>query len=290
MNFLLLPLLLLSVLLTGCTVAIQQRLSNMNNPLTNTHWYQRSKLVVPSGQVVSAYMQYDGYNNVVLDGTFHVEGVKTARRHEPIQFVGDENYISHIQSRVENNTLYIRFNPDYAYDIKNPVTLRLPFQCLNGFTFKGTGDVIIKNLHTRCFNLTLQGNINAWFTGNIVMSNLNFDNDGKLVMHWVNTTGLCINAKRKGTLMLAGIAHQLEINATDAVTVDAKFLRVKTGHIHTQQYARADVTVTQHLNAWAEDKSNIYYYAHPTFMSNASGAGSLIDMGGVHRPYPKELR
>ena len=105
MNFLLL-FLLLPALLTGCTVALRQHLSNMDNPLTNSHWYQ-SKLVEPSSHVVSAYTQYDGYNNVVLEGTFHVEGVKTSCRHEPIQFIGDENYINLIKSPKQNVKLQI---------------------------------------------------------------------------------------------------------------------------------------------------------------------------------------
>lgn len=289
-----LGLLSLGFLLTGCTTNQQTQfsahLNNMLSSVKEARWYRHSQLIEPSGRKACAYMQFQGFKKVVILGDFNVEVVKTKHCDDPIRIVGDRAFIPHIQARVVKDTLYIRFDPDFDYAIKCPVVLQIPYQNLNGLAYRGVGNLVVNHLNSRCFDLNLQGNVNAWIKGNMVLTDLNYRGNGRVVLYWVNTNSLNINASQKASILIAGVANNIEINATDNAVVDAKYLRAKTAHIHTTKYAKAEVAVLNNLNALAENDSNIYYYERPVFQGiYMHESGAVLDMHGVYPPYPKEL-
>ena len=259
--------------------AFQCHLNNLTAPVTKTKWYSHAQLIQPQNKKVCAWVQFQGYDKIILEGDFDVKTVKTKYRDEPIRMQGDIAFVSRIQAKVVDNTLILRLDPNYNYTIKDPIFITLPFQNIRSFSYKGIGNVVIDELNTPHLDLNLEGNVDMWIKGNIVLGKINFNNDGKLVIHWVNTTNLCINAKKKGSILLAGIANNLTANINDYAILDASYLKTKTAHIHTSNQAEAKINVTKRLNAFAEDNSTIYYDTLPDFIAKYShGSGSILKM------------
>lgn len=274
-------------LLSGCFVIRQNLFANNQTEMTYP-----GKKIDASGQMVSADLEFEGYTKVIVEGTFDIESVNASSRDKTIRVIGDKAFVTHIQGQQQGDTLYIRLDPQFDYVINKPVILQIPIRNLSYLKFKGLGNIILENYRSPCLSVDIQGKVNAWIKGNLILASLNFDSDGKLVMYWINSTCVRINAGKKSTLLLGGLADNLEVNSKDCAYVDAKFLRAKTAHIHSKDCSRVDVSVSNNLNAIAEDNSNIYYYhQRPKFMGNyMHGSGSIMDMHDVYAPYPKILR
>lgn len=296
MKQLLTPLTLGLFLLSGCTTAQQNTFNCHLNSLTSSvreaRWYRHSELVAPAGRQACAYLEFPKFNKLTIEGDFNVEIVKTCHKFDPIRIVGDRAFIPHIQARVVNNTLFIRLDPNFDYAIQRPIVLQIPYHQLEGLSYKGIGDVVLTKSNAKHFELNLEGNVNAWIKGNIALTHLTFKNNGKLVLYWINTKHLTVDVKKKGTVLLAGVAGTLEARVSDSATLDAKFLRVlQDAHVHTTQYSTADVTVLNHLNAFAEDNSTINYYQTPEFKGfTMHESGAILDMHNVYPPLPVELK
>ncbi|MBI5447433.1 MAG: DUF2807 domain-containing protein [Gammaproteobacteria bacterium] len=270
--------------------SFQQHLNKLVATVTDTSWYRRAQLISPQGQEVHAYFQFQCYDKVVIEGKFNVNVVEGERDDDAIRITGDKAFVSRVQATVLDRTLYIRMNPKYDYKITQPLFIRLPYRQLCSISFDGVGNLVLEHFKSRYFDLTLQGNVNAWIKGNIVLANLNFNNDGKLVMYWVNTTTLNITAGKKGHILLAGVANNLKADVSDSATLDAKYLQTQVAHIRTQKQGKAEINTQQSLNMLAVDQSNIYYYKQPKFIAKyMQGSGSILDMRGVYPPYPQEL-
>lgn len=282
-------------LLTSCSsttpTCFQQHLNKVTATITDTSWYKESTMIPPTGETVHAYFQFEGYDKIVVNGNFDIEFVPATHSDDPARITGDKAFVPHVEGVVLNHTLYLRMDPRYSYKITKPLYVRLPYKTLRNLTYQGTGNVILNKFKSCYFQLNLQGNVNAWIKGDIVLADLDFNSDGKLVMYWINTTALKIHAGKKGTMLLAGIANNLEANLTDSAVLDAKYLRAKDAHIFTQDHSKAEVSVSHDLQMLATGQSNIYYYETPKLMGKyMRESGAIIDMEGVYPPYPKELR
>lgn len=285
-----LPLLLLllsSSLLSACLPLRQAFL----NPQT-IEWHYPGKKIDASGEVVSAQLNFKGYTRIVLDGSFDIESMAGSTETTPIRLVGDKAFVSHIQGQMSQGTLTLRYDPEFDYVINKPVRVFIPVKHLSTLTAKGNGNVILNQVRAPCLSVNIEGNMNAWIKGNLILAYLRFASNGKLVMYWINSTCTRIDAARQSTLLLAGIANNLEINAEDHAYVDAKFLRSQSAHVHTKGCSRVDVSVSRYFNGIADEQSNIYYFHNrPDFIAAyMHGTGSILDMHDDYPPYPDLLR
>lgn len=255
-------------------------------------WHYPGKKIDASGEVVSAQLNFTGYCHIVLEGSFDIESVAGTTENTPIRLVGDKAFVSRIQGQMSQGTLTLRYDPQFDYVVNKPVRVLLPVKHLKTLKAKGNGNLILNQLKAPCLSVNIEGNMNAWIKGNLQLAYLRFASHGKLVMYWINSTCTRIDAARQSTLLLAGIANNLEINAEDNAYVDAKFLRSQSAHVHTKGCSRVDVSVSRYFNGIADDNSNIYYFHNrPDFIASyMHGSGSILDMHDDYPPYPDLLR
>lgn len=130
------------------------------------------------------------------------------------------------------------------------------------FNYSGGGDV------------TLDGVIN--------LSALSLYGAGNVNLGWVKSPFLRIKGNGNATMHVAGITKLLHIAIDGYDHVDARYLRAENAFVKTAHRARADVTVKDTLYAAACDRSNIYYFNTPEFVTMEDHcAGSILTMAHV---------
>lgn len=117
------------------------------------------------------------------------------------------------------------------------------------------------------------------------LSHLGLDETGPVAVSWVNSRQLNLDLAGKEHVFLAGTTDLLISHLSGQSTLDAKYLRAKTAFIQAEGTSRAEVTVLDSLNAYAQDKSNIYYYHLPKLVGRYyQSTGTVLYMGDTAPP------
>lgn len=123
----------------------------------------------------------------------------------------------------------------------------------------GKGDIALHNIHSRALSIKSYSTRYIIIEGEAALNAIDFIGNGNLLVYWVNSPYLKINATGKGKIVLAGAAKTLDTYLSQKIQLHAKQLYTQQGFIKTQQQAQAQVKVKNKLMAFAKDKSIIYY-------------------------------
>lgn len=224
-----------------------------------------------------------------------------------LQFFGDPSTISAVNWKIKNQTLYletkwnywphkklltiriniapaqlkqIRFNSNgnlLGKGLTGPLSLitqgngSIKFYTnglnLGLLSVKGKTDITLQHINST--NLIIQGKNDGKISleGEAALQTVNLDGNGSLMIYWVNSPYLKINAAGSGKIFLAGVVKTLDAHLTQKTWLLAKQLRTHNSFVETENQARAEISIKNKLNALTKDNSIIYYSKPVNFLN-----------------------
>ncbi len=140
----------------------------------------------------------------------------------------------------------------------------------------GKGNITLHNIHSQNLSIKSDNTCYIAIEGEVALNTIDFMGNGNLLVYWVNSPYLKINATGKGKIILAGVVKTLDTHLSQKIQLLAKQLCVQQGFIKTQEQAQAQVKVKNKLMAFAKDKSIIYYDSPINFISAYTEDKGLI--------------
>jgi Putative auto-transporter adhesin, head GIN domain len=140
----------------------------------------------------------------------------------------------------------------------------------------GNESIIFHNILSSNLKIESYNSHNIVIQGVVSLSKVNCTGNGNLMVYWVNSPYLRINAKGKEKISLAGVVKTLDIQLSQDSQLYAQQLRTQQGFIKTEKRAQATVNVRNTLSAFAKDHSVIYYLTPLNFISKYSEGKGLV--------------
>ena len=221
---------------------------------------------------------------VYMTGDFQLKTLQVSRRHLVVS-LADHARLSHVSlagatvfngndSRANGNVVVNRpghgivtFTGDVVMHIvknKNGAqTIELSHGQLNHLVV--TGRLAVDGRQLTSDHLTLIDHSSAPVHLNGVMSvdRILADKHSDLNIQWINGGALQINASDHAHVNLSGRADQVFVTLSGHATLVAPYLRGQNWLVRTTDAAQAEVFPLLTLRAFADNNSNIYYYADP---------------------------
>lgn len=165
------------------------------------------------------------------------------------------NYYNNLVDKV----LYV--NGDDGGDSRNVIKISAP--SLSNITV--TDNVILTAKNFKTSGLTIvaknQGAINL--QGQLKLDRLSQLGRGEITISWVDSEELCLDSSGDGPIYLAGAVDKMTIKLMQEAKLNVRYLRAKKAAVFTTDSAVAHVLVVNDLDAFAINKSDIYYYKRP---------------------------
>lgn len=140
----------------------------------------------------------------------------------------------------------------------------------------GNKNVIFHNILSSNLKIETHNSNNVVIQGIVSLNKVNCTGNGNLLVYWVNSPYLIINASGKGKISLAGTAKTLDIKISQDIELLAQQLHAQEGFIKTEQRAQAIVNIRNTLRAFTKGHSVVYYLSPINFISSYSEGKGLV--------------
>lgn len=138
----------------------------------------------------------------------------------------------------------------------------------------------IDGIDTNDLRVSIQDSGPVALGGMMGLRELVVSHSGLVSIAWVNSAEVRVNLAGSQRVYLAGVADLLSSSVTDSAFLEAKYLRLHKAFIHTQANGRAEVSVDDSLNAYAQGHSTIAYYQQPHLLARYyQQYGAILFMG-----------
>ncbi|WP_218814317.1 GIN domain-containing protein [Rickettsiella endosymbiont of Dermanyssus gallinae] len=157
-------------------------------------------------------------------------------------------------------------------------SINLSTNKLNLKSLVSHGESNISLYHVNSTDLSIQGKNSGKIKieGDVALHTINLTGNGTLLVHWVNSPYLKINASGNEKIFLAGVTKTLDMHLSEKSHLFAKQLRAENGFVETKNQANAKVSVKQKLSALAQDNSTIYYSKPVEFLNTFTKNTGLV--------------
>ena len=179
-----------------------------------------------------------------------------------LQLNGYENILSHIKTKVENNTLHIYTELDESWVLDK-------------------GEQITATISTASLSLlTLSGAASSRIHGNITGENFKLDLSGatKVVIDNINVTDFFTDASGATTIEVnGGVVQHAQYEMSGASKIITYPLQAGHVDLSISGASSCQITATQKLTAGISGAGKVKYKGHPVIIKDISGAGSIVD-------------
>jgi carbon monoxide dehydrogenase subunit G len=192
------------------------------------------------------------FNKIDISGEFEV--LITQNNTEKLELEVDDNLVELIESKVENNTLYISSKES----IGSAKSLKLYISIKNIDAIDISGAIELKN------------------KGTITVDHLTIDASGAADIKLdIETESLTIDVSGASETTLAGKTNNFDIELSGASELDAKKLKSQNISIDISGAGSAVVFAKKTLNVSVSGAGSIQYKGNPKITKDISGAGSI---------------
>lgn len=265
--------------------AVPYNLSSHNPPYTRVGKPFTQPTKLDPYQVITTTFTPTPFNSIFIQGTMHVV-IKGNQPYPCVKVTGPRYALQYINISNTNGQLTIvGVRNTFGTPHNLPVAIEIDTSDIQNLTLQGNGTYMVSNIGQQGLNLNVSGNGSFNLTGNIVLYQLDVGGNTHFNLYWINTNNLIVHAGGGAKINLAGVATNLEVTLSGDAVLDAKYLRSQMAYVKTRDYACAWVYVSQALNAYAKDYSDIYYYPDPQINGPfyVRDHGSIMRMAGL--PY-----
>jgi len=204
------------------------------------------------GEVISFPVETDSFSSVQING--HYDIVYREAPLSSVRFEIHENLVEHLDVKVEQGTLVISSDVNFAFD--SPPTVYIYTPRLDGVSIHGAGRMRDwDTVATESFSLWLGGAL----TGNLPLDVENLD---------AVVTGAA-------SLRAAGRADTASIGVSGAGDVTARELQTQHAVVDISGAGSVIVAVSDTLNASVAGAGSVRYIGDPNVTQSVAGAGSV---------------
>jgi len=192
-----------------------------------------------------------------------------------VNITGPEKYLYDDQVSVTNQVLHVG-----ASKSASNTTIRVFAPGLKKIAVTDNAVVNAKDFQTTDLTIIAKNNGAINLEGQYIINRIYQYGNGRINIDWINSDRLFIDSHSSGPICLAGTVNSMIAKLTHNASLDARYLRAQKASVFTTDTAQADITVLDTLEAFATDRSNIYYYKRPRNITVVTK-----ESGNVLRPY-----
>ena len=242
----------IAIIITGCTTTPQH----------------------DSSPIITQKHKLQPFNSIILAGNINAEIINGRYA---LHMTGPSNTLSACQYKIQDKILYVETSNDAT--IKSKIFTPQ----LKNITVTKNAVVTAKYFKTKKLTIAAKDhgsiNLEGWYAVDKIYQ---FSN-GRINIRWLDVAKLFIESNSNGPIYLAGITKDFTAVLSDDSQLDARYLRTQKASVFTTDNARADVLAVNSLNAFAVDKSNIYYYKRPLHLTVVTkNSGNVLHPNWIH--------
>lgn len=149
---------------------------------------------------------------------------------------------------------------------------------LDALTLRDEANVIATNLLVMNVNLIQDQNLRIRLRGQIFahQTNISQRQAGMIFVEWLDSDNIAINAVSEGLIRLSGSAGNLLARSSQKTYLDAKYMNAKNVFINASGESQAYFSPVTRMRAFTKDRSGIYYYTKPEYISIFSANSSNV--------------
>ncbi len=246
-HFLLLSLIALSLLLTGCNSFVFHGITG--------------RTIKASDTIMSETREASGFTGIDMRTVGRV--VISQGETESLALRGPDNVVPLIQTSVRNGVLVIEMEDNlFVTNMHNErvLTITIGVKDLGALDVSGLADVTMDGLTASHLEMDISG------AGKIDFSGLSLDS-------------LSLTLSGAGDVELEGEADSAEIDLTGAGNVEASDLKLRTADVSLTGLGSAKVWVTDMLTGSITGAGSIEYYGDPQTDLENTGLGTFKSLG-----------
>ena len=189
----------------------------------------------------SQIYEVDVFDNLDINGPFRVN-VQPGDDFQ-VQVLAGQERLDDVEVTNRNSTLEIRFDQAFTSYTDDLIEVNLSMQQLNDLRLRGNAQVNVSGLSTNQLDVDLGGSAKGFLE--------------------IDADRISLSLGGASSLKLFGKSQQLDANLDGAAQLEALDLEVQTASLETSGAAKAQINVSDELNADAEDTSRIQYRGNP---------------------------
>ena len=246
-SFVLLPLLLVGLLISGC--------SNLVKAFGN------GKTITPSNVVISESRPVSNFTSIDMRALGKV--TVTQGDSESLTIKGSDNIVPLITTTVQNGVLVIEMVENIhitSINSDNLLTITIVVKDLSAITVSGASLVEMDSLSTSKLAITMSG-------------------AGQASLNHLTAKSLNVTVSGLGNVEIAGEVPQATFSIPGAGNIDAHDLEIQTANITVAGLGNATMWVTGQLTGEISGGGSVAYYGNPQTSTKATGLGTFKSLG-----------
>jgi len=172
-----------------------------------------------------------------------------------VRVVGSEARLNDVEVENQNGTLEIRFDQLFTTSSNDLLEINLTMPELEDLRLGASAQLNLSNVRTEELDIVLGGSSKGFLE--------------------INAQRISLSMVGASSLKLFGQSRQLDATLNGASQLEAQDLQVQNASLETSGASKAQVNVTEELNADAKDTSCIRYQGSPT-LNLGSGSGDRV--------------
>lgn len=213
---------------------------------------------ITGNQLIAIEERSDLTNFNSINISAGLDAIITQGEKEFVEVEADQNILEYITTKVEGNTLIIRWKKGINIRKHKKATVHITLRELSGVNASSGADVV-------CNDVIKTDEISI---------NLSSGADIKLKLDAKNIKA---NASSGADLILEGIAEKLDVNASSGADIKASKLKAQDVIADASSAAEIKVYAVNTIKANASSGADIDYYGNPKYTNNHSSSGGDID-------------
>lgn len=143
----------------------------------------------------------------------------------------------------------------------------------------GTGSVHLKGGHSRAVDVALKDNVRVQIVGVSNVQKIEMSDHSWLSVFWLRSQAVRVRLKDHAHAQIAGITRVEFVDLQGHAHFNGRYLRATEAFVKTHDDSEADIAVVNNQHTLASDRSNIYYFALPTYQTDFMAFnGTVLDM------------
>ena len=196
------------------------------------------------------------FNKIDVSGPFQVT-IKQASKN-----TFKANNPAAVASQVSNGVLTIWPKVNKQGQVTpSKITISLPN--LSNLVIAGGASVTTRQVNFPAISVIDESKAPVKLFGHYGLQHLIAANGANIRVGWVDSKHLVVHGVGNSAIDLAGVANTMYASLYNSAQLNAQYLRVKTLNAKTYGTSVAKVTPLNMLNAFAYDRSSIFYYKYP---------------------------
>lgn len=276
----------------------------------------QTQISAPKAPQIAPNQKLESFSKLVVEGDIDIE-LHKSKQHS-LEFGVAADALSHVESHIANDTLYLRISPDYRAVLMQPIKVKISLPHLHELRGKGkihiknqqfeskllnlqlnhdgeihlagrlgvqtinlggSGKTVLHDVTSRKLNINIQENARLELRGTVNLQHLNLAGQGKIDLYWIDSPELHIHAKNRAQAHLAGIVGTLHITVENNALVDARYLRAREVFLKATGNSSSEINAIKVQNILADDSSTVYTHNNSALLNHFMAKhGAVLDV------------